>query len=175
MTVRQALLVTHRWLGLGSSVVLAAVGLTGAVMVFGTTGLVARIAGRIHETLALGAIGSAVVIAATVGAVLLQCSGIVLWWKRKSVAIRWRRGWAAALIDIHYAAGILALILMTLLAVTALGMTWLPPGPDSWRRLCVELHSARSFPAPIKLVYAAGSLGFLVQGVTGVGMWWKKP
>jgi uncharacterized iron-regulated membrane protein len=64
--------------------------------------------------------------------------------------------------------------MMTLLSVTALGMKWLPPGPESWRHLMAEIHTARALPAPVKLVWAAGSLGFLLQGVTGVSMWWNR-
>jgi uncharacterized iron-regulated membrane protein len=174
MTVRQFLVVTHRWIGLCAAIVLAVAGATGAVMVWDAGGVIQRVAGRLHETLALGRIGAAVVTAATAGALLLQCSGVILWWKRKTVTVRLGRGWKPALVDLHYAAGIFGLVLMILLSATALGMKWLPHGPDSWSRTIGRIHTARTFPAPVKFIWAVGSLGFLVQGVTGVSMWWNR-
>lgn len=101
---------------------------------------------------------------------MLQLGGVWLWWKRKSFAVRLSAGWRRAVIDLHHSAGALCLVLMLVLAVTGVGMTLFAPGPE--RRMFVDLHTARQYALPVKVLYALGSLGFLVQGVTGVLMWW---
>jgi uncharacterized iron-regulated membrane protein len=171
---RSFVLITHRWLGLTSSVVLSIVGLTGAILIWPVTSLLKRVAGPLHERLAMGRVGWWLVVLATVIAVLLELGGLVLWWKRKTIAVRIRSGWRQGLFDLHHAAGILGLPLMLLLAVSGVGMAFVTPtSHPALRRVIFDWHTTRGFPTPVKLLYTIGTTGFLVQGVTGVVMWWK--
>ena len=171
MTSRRFVLITHRWIGLSTSIILAIAGATGAVLAVPGPDLLRRAASRLHETLALGSVGNMIVLTATAAAIVLQLGGVWLWWKRKSFAVRLSAGWRRAVIDLHHSAGALGLVLMLLVAVTGVGMTMFTPGPE--RAMFVDLHTAREYALPVKLLYALGSLGFLVQGVTGVLMWWR--
>ena len=171
MTSRRFVLVTHRWIGLSTSIVLAIAGATGAVLAVPGPDLLRRAASRLHETLALGSVGSVIVLTATGAAIVLQLGGVWLWWKRKSLAVRLSAGWRRTVIDLHHSAGALGLVLMLLVAVTGVGMTMFTPGPE--RAMFVDLHTARKYAMPVKVLYALVSLGFLVQGVTGVLMWWR--
>ena len=63
---------------------------------------------------------------------------------------------------------------MLLLAVTGVGMAFVTPqNQPQFRRVIFDFHTTRGFSTPIKVVYAVGTTGFLLQGVTGVVMWWK--
>jgi uncharacterized iron-regulated membrane protein len=176
VTFRDAIIWLHRWIGLVFCVVLAIVGGTGVVMVWDAEPtFVTKVAGRLHDSIALGRMGAWIVIAATMGAAALQISGFYLWWKRKALRVRFAAGWKRTMFDLHHTAGIIAFPLMLLLAVTALVMFFGHDALDpETRRLNNALHTGREFPVPIKLVYVAGTLGFLVQGVTGVVMWWPR-
>jgi len=174
MTARRFVLVTHRWLGLGASVVLAVAGATGAVMVWEGEHLLRRVAGRFHTDLALGRVGAWIVLAAAVAAVLLQIGGVILWWKRKLVTVRLRAGWPSALFDLHHAVGILGVALMITMAVTALCLPFLSQGQSELRQLVMTWHTGREFPMPVKVIYSLAATGFLIQGVSGVLMWWRK-
>jgi uncharacterized iron-regulated membrane protein len=169
---RSLILLTHRWIGLTTSLVLIIVGATGSMMVWGFQGEFRRTVGRIHENLALGNIGIWIVVVATAGAILLQLGGIVLWWRRKTLRVRTGAGWRAGVNDLHHAAGVLGLLLMLLIAATGVGMQMVSPGPT--RKAFVDFHTSRRFPLAIDIIYAVGSLGFVVQGVTGILMWTKK-
>lgn len=166
---RHIVLVTHRWIGLGTSLVLIVAGATGAVMVWRFENDFRRVAGRVHENLALGDVGAWIVLVSTAAAIVLQIGGMILWWKRKNLGVRTKSGWRAAVNDLHNAVGVLGLFVMLLLAATGVGMRMFDPGPI--RRAIVDFHSSRTFPLPVDVVYALGSLGFVVQGVTGVLMW----
>ena len=175
MPIRRLVLIAHRWIGLPASVVLAVAGSTGIVLLWPGGGLLKRAAGRLHETLAMGRIGSAIVIGGTIAAVLLQASGLYLWWRRKSFRVRTDLGWITALADLHHASGVVGLAFMLTLAGTAAATALMPIGmaPDM-RRLLETIHTARAFPAPVKWLYAAGASAFLVQGASGVVMWWNR-
>jgi uncharacterized iron-regulated membrane protein len=175
MGFRQVNLVVHRWLGLGSAAVLAVVGATGAVMVWPGSGFVRRAAGKLHASLALGEPGAWLVFVASGGAILLQLGGLVLWWRHRTWRVRARAGWRRFVIDLHYAGGIIACALMLVLAVTAVLLPFVSPQTDpSLRRLLMVLHTAVGLPWAVKLIYCAASLGFVVQGATGVLMWWQR-
>ena len=172
--IRSIILVTHRWLGLSSSLVLAIVGVTGAVLVFPGTSPLKGIAGPLHERLGMGQFGWWIVVIVTIAAVFLELGGLYLWWKRKSIWVRMRSGWRPALFDLHHAVGLLSLPLMLLLAVSGVGMAFVTPqNQPQLRRVIFDFHTTRGFSTLIKVVYAIGTMGFMVQGVTGVAMWWK--
>ena len=174
--IQSIILVTHRWLGLSSSLILAIVGLTGAVLVFPGTSALKRIAGPLHERLALGRFGWWIVVLATIAAVFLELGGLLLWWKRKTISVRMRSGWRVGLFDLHHALGLFGLPLMFLLAISGVGMAFVTPdNQPQLRRVIFDFHTTRGFPMPIKLVYMAGTSGFLLQGVTGIVIWWWKP
>lgn len=178
MTLRDVVLVTHRWLGLTSSIILSIVGVTGALIFLPRSCLFRRIAGRLHETLALGAVGRWIVMVATVSAILLQLGGLYLWWKRKSVRVDASLGWRRAAFDLHHAVGFIGFVLMLVLAATGVGRAVfrsMDTG-DRYRGVrsaMTRFHTAESFSTPVKVLYALGSAGFMVQGVTGVVIWWK--
>ena len=175
MTSRELVLVTHRWLGLSSSVVLAIVGLTGAGLIWPSASLLRRISGRLHEELGLGGLGFWLVVWATVAAVLLELGGVVLWWKRKALAVQTRSGWWRALADFHHPAGVILAPLMLILSVTGVGMAFVTPDNyPNLRDVIFRLHTTRDYSTFVKLLYLLGTLGFMVQGVTGVVMWWRR-
>ena len=165
----------HRWLGLGSGVLLAVIGLTGAAFLIPAPRSVRSILEELHVNLMIPGVGREVVIAATIAAVLLELSGLYLWWKRRRWIVRWRSGWRLAAYDLHNVIGAALLVVMLLLAGTGVGRVAVrqvfPP-----RHVVVTgtnaVHTGRRFPAPVKVVYALGGLGFLVEGLTGVVMWW---
>lgn len=171
MSLRRFVLITHRWIGLGTSVVLGVAGATGALMVWGGDYWLKRVAGLVHETLALGRVGEWLVLAGTAGAILLQIGGVYLWWKRTAVSAPGAPGWRRTFLDLHQAVGGLGLWIMLALAATGVGLALTEPGP--LRRTMVDLHSGRRYSIPVKALYAGASLGFLVQGVTGVLIWWR--
>jgi uncharacterized iron-regulated membrane protein len=171
--VRRVLLLSHRWIGLASSLVLAIVGLTGAVIFLPRSVPFRRFAGPLHQQLAAGTVGSWVVVSATAAAVLLQLGGAILWWKRKRVSVRTGRGWWSALDDLHHVVGIVGLPLMFVLATTGVAMHFIGPDQPGLRTFLMTSHTAADLPGVVKWVYAAASLGFLVQGVTGVIMYYK--
>lgn len=174
MTFRQFVLVTHRWLGLASAAVLIIAGGTGAVLLYPETILLRRIAGKLHQDLAIGGPGRLIVVTFTAAAVLLELGGLVLWWKRRSWRVRWGAGWRT-LDDLHHAVGVFGLALMLVLAVSGVGLAFVAPQDQPWLRgLLMDAHTSRGFAVWLKGLYAVASLGFVVQGVTGVVIWWKR-
>jgi len=174
--VRRFVLLTHRWMGLSTSVIAAVVGTTGALIIwFPQTNLLRRIAGKLHQDLALGGVGWWLVVLTTIIAVVLEIGGLILWWKRKSMTVRLTSGWKRALTDLHHPMGLLGWILMTILAVTGVGMSFvLPDDHPELRRIVADFHTARNFSLPVRIVYSIATLGFLVQAASGVAMWWKS-
>ena len=176
MNLRQVILTMHRWLGLPSAVVLILAGVTGAMLVW--PGSFGRWPARLHDSLAMGRPGVLIVLAATAAAVTLQISGLYLWWRTRRVRISTRLGWRRFATDLHHSVGALAFVVMLLIAGTAIGRVTgrlLDPAQQhqDLRGKIARLHTTKGFPVAIKLVYAAASIGFAVQGVTGVVMWWR--
>lgn len=173
--LRRFLIVSHRWLGLGSCVLLSVIGLTGTAFLIPAPKSVREVIEELHVNLMIPGVGRWIVIAATIAAVLLELSGLYLWWQRRSWSVRWRSGWRLASYDLHNLIGAVLFVIMLLLAGTALGRVAVRPVFPSSSVIVKGtnvLHTGLPFPAPIKVVYGIGGLGFLVQGLTGVVMWW---
>ena len=176
--MRELMLVGHKWLGIVSSVVLGIAGFTGAVLVFRDekgTGLILKL----HEDLALGKAGWAVVVLGSVAAILLQMSGVYLWWKRKSLRIRTDAGWRRLAFDLHHAAGALGCLLMIVIAATGVGRVAVrvldfTDAFPSFQAAMSQIHTTKGFSMPMKILFFLGSLGFCVQALTGVAMFWPK-
>jgi uncharacterized iron-regulated membrane protein len=181
MTVRQFILLTHRWLGLGSSVVLLLVGISGAVLVWPESLRSVEGLTRFHKRLFLGEPGEWLVITSTVIAALLVIGGLVLWWKRKLLRVSVRRGWWRFLFDLHHSLGLLAAVVMLLISLTGVGLVLteqedgspLSAEEQRVRTVIDHLHTGEPFSLPIRIVYALGSLAFVVQGISGLVIWWK--
>ncbi len=175
MSVRQFVLVTHRWIGLVSSPILAIVGATGVLLMFNLEGLaIERYASALHERLAFGMVGHRIVLLATFAGILLELGGLALWWKRKTLIVAMRSGWWRACFDLHHLAGIVCLPLMLLGAATGLLMFMYPPPENNeLYRTLRQLHVGR-FPLPLRILYLLATLGFVVQGLTGSVIWWKR-
>lgn len=175
MKIRRALLLSHRWLGLASAAILAVTGTTGAALLYSRAGVVRRVAGKLHEELALGGIGWWLVVVATIVAVPVEVIGIALWWKRKALSVRFNAGWRRMWTDLHHPVGVLGVTIMLVLAVSGLGMAFVAPSENpTLRRLLVALHTAAPYPWAVRLLYLSATLGFAVQAVSGVVMWWKS-
>jgi uncharacterized iron-regulated membrane protein len=183
MSFRRVVLVTHRWLGLLSAPILIVVGATGVILTVDFESVpsldrVGRYASALHQQLAfgrigLGRIGHRIVLVATLVAVIMEVGGLVLWWKRKTLAVRLRNGWWCACFDLHHLAGVVCLPVMLLGAGTALAMFIYPPPENAeLYRMFRQWHVGR-FPLPLKVIYVLATLGFVVQGVTGFVVWWK--
>jgi uncharacterized iron-regulated membrane protein len=184
--MRALLLVIHRWLGIVAAVVLVAVGLTGAILVYARIPSVTDL----HTGLGLGAPGLWLVNAATVAAWLLVLGGVVLWWRRKIVAIDVSKGAWRLLFDLHHALGIIGGALMLLIALSGTGLMMTeyigarlglaaddPDYPTRaevvTRRLIHVAHTGGSINGVVKMVWALGSLAVVVQAVSGFWVWWK--
>jgi len=177
VTVRNVVLVTHRWLGLVSALVLAIVGATGVVILYGSDieaiGLLRRVSGRLHERLMLGRVGGWIVIITTAASVLLELGGLILWWKKKTVLVRRSNTWLRTWIDLHHAFGIVFLPLMVVIAISGVVMAFVTPNDNAeLRALAVKFHMGR-FPFGLHVLWAVASFGFLLQGLSGAVMWWK--
>ena len=180
--LRQFLLVTHRWLGLASSAVLAIVGVTGVFLLWRERPswpqhdlivYAGRVSEPLHYHLALGEAGSLLIATVTGLAILIELGGLILWWQRKILWVRRSRGWWRTCFDLHHLVGVILLPLMLLLAVTGFAMVVLDikASPELWRTMA-RLHRGQ-YPFPIDFLYAIASVGFLVQGLTGLAMWWR--
>ncbi len=133
-----------------------------------------RAAGRLHENIGLGPAAAWVVFLSTLAGVVLQLSGLFPSWQRKAVGVRTRSGWKVAFFVIHHLAGGVGFPLMLILTLTGSIMAMVRP--DDYRPLrqvSVALHTGGAFPWPIKLAYLMATTGFLIQGVTGLVMWWR--
>jgi uncharacterized iron-regulated membrane protein len=173
MSLRQLVLVTHRWLGLASAAVLAIVGVTGVVLLWAPDiPYLGRYASSLHQRLALGPPGRFVVLTITGLAVLLELGGLVLWWRRKTLSLRRGSSLRAICVDLHHLVGVVFLPLMLILAATGFGMQFVPSDSPALGRVVMKLHTGR-FPFPINALYTIATLGFLVQGATGLVMWWR--
>ncbi len=178
MTWQWFLLWTHRWMGLLSAVVLIVAGVTGALLVLPIAEATRGSIATLHVDLFAGEFGRWTVIVASGLSLLLQGGGLWLWWPPKSLAVRTNRGWWRLSYDLHNFTGVVSLLMMALLAGTAIGRVFFDyvPVPGSLSivpRVVGRLHHGEGFPALVLLVYALGSLAFAVQAVTGILVWWR--
>lgn len=175
--MRSLLLPLHRWVGLPASLVLAVTGFTGAVLMVSAQSTAGRIAGHLHENLGLrlaglGSTGELLVASVTLAGVGLQLSGIMLWWKHRRFRVALGSGLTRTIHDLHHAAGAAAFLMMLLIAGAAAAYYFLPLGTAA--STVNRLHHGRTYAAPVKVLYVLGSLGFTVQGCTGVLMWARR-
>ncbi len=167
-----SILVTHRWIGLGSALILAVVGGTGAVLVSQTAGC-DRSLGTSTNRSASGRWGTGSCSARLALPCFSESEGSSCGGgagsRRSVVDLGWRR----ALADLHHVTGLAFFVVMLTLAVTGITMPFVTPddSPDL-RQVVMALHTSGPFPWPIGLLYQVCTLGFIVQGVTGVVMWW---
>lgn len=84
-----------------------------------------RIIHQLHLRLAMrmaGDPGKKIVTWAAVGLLLLELTGLFLWWKHRRITMRWKRKSGWAWFDIHTAVGIVAYLFLFLLTITGLVM-----------------------------------------------------
>jgi uncharacterized iron-regulated membrane protein len=78
---------------------------------------------QLHLRLALkkaGNTGKKIVTWAAVGLLLLQVTGLFLWWRQRGITMRWRRPSGWAWFDIHTTVGIVAWLFLLVLTITGL-------------------------------------------------------
>jgi uncharacterized iron-regulated membrane protein len=78
---------------------------------------------QLHLRLAMrmaGDPGKKIVISAAVGLLLLQLTGLFLWWRQRKITMRWKRPSGWAWFDIHTAVGIVAYLFLLVLTITGL-------------------------------------------------------
>ena len=184
--MRALLLVIHRWLGIVAAVVLVAVSLTGAILVYVRIPSVTDL----HTGLVLGKPGLWLVNTATVAAWLLVAGGVVLWWRRKIVTVDASKGAWRLLFDVHHALGIIGGGLMLVIALTGTGLMMTedigarlglavddPDYPTRaevvTRRLIHVAHTGGSISPVLDALWALGSLAVVVQALSGFWVWWK--
>jgi uncharacterized iron-regulated membrane protein len=178
MTLRGVVLWTHRWLGLLCGIVLILAGVTGALLLLPFPQPTIDWLIEWHMNLLAGSVGQWVVFAATFASVLLQLGGLYLWWPAKSLRLRTGRGWWRTSYDLHNLVGVVALLVMLLLAATAVGRVFfryvdVPLALEMLPRVNSRLHTAGGFPVAVKAIYVVASLAFALQAVTGALVWWR--
>ena len=77
--------------------------------------------------------------------------------------------------DLHHAFGALGARLMMVVSLSGLGimLNEVEGAPIDQSSLMFRLHTARTYPLPIQVLWAAASVSFLVEAVSGVTMWWR--
>ncbi|MGE0439557.1 MAG: PepSY domain-containing protein [Gemmatimonadales bacterium] len=180
--MRRFFLVTHRWLGLGAALFLTLAGVSGMLLVWSDSETLEMF----HKRLFLGEFGEWLLIASTAIFLFLAVGGVVLWWRRKILTIRGGRGWWRTLFDLHHALGMIAIVVTLLIAGTGIGIVIEEEEHEREARVSREeervreedealyrLHTGRTFPPPLKVVWALASLSFGIQALSGFFMWWK--
>jgi uncharacterized iron-regulated membrane protein len=186
--MRQLFRVTHKWLGIAITLPLLVIGVTGAAMVW------IKPAPRLH-LLHAGEptmLWSTVVNVVTALSVLLLAGGVYLWWRRRSFRIDRTRGPWRFMWDMHQAFGAAAAVVMLVIALTGLGLfatrdisrrLGLPRTDPTYptrnervvRRLIHDAHTSGVLKFPLGPVWSIASLGFALQGLTGIYTWLRRP
>jgi uncharacterized iron-regulated membrane protein len=176
--MKKFFLVTHRWIGLAAALILALAGASGAFLVWSHSEALADF----HTHLLIGEPGEWLVNSSAMAFVLLAIGGAVLWWRRKALAVRRDKGWWRFLFDLHHALGAIGAVLMLVVSLSGLGIMvgeeegeegGAPAQPVDQNSLMFRLHTARTYPLPVQVLWAAASASFLVQAVSGFVMWWR--
>jgi uncharacterized iron-regulated membrane protein len=97
-----------------------------------------------HVGLVAGKPGHWFVVASTAVAVFLVATGLVLWWRSKTVTVSFR-SWRKTNLDLHSVAGMVASAVLLVLAVTGLAITFEHELEQAARRLA---GGGASAPAP---------------------------
>lgn len=74
----------------------------------------------LHVSLMASKIGGEIVGIATIAALVLVLTGIVIWWREKLWRVRWSASWKRILFDLHHSLGIFAAVI--LLVITTSGL-----------------------------------------------------
>jgi uncharacterized iron-regulated membrane protein len=74
----------------------------------------------LHVSLMAGKLGGEIVGVATVAALLLVFTGVIIWWRDKLWRIQWSASWKRIAFDLHHSLGIVAALV--LLVITASGL-----------------------------------------------------
>lgn len=95
--------------------------------VLGDTEKRSRLMARVHQFhthFLAGRIGSAIVGWSAVGLLILNLTGIILWWRRKIGSFRWQLTGASFYFHLHQAVGIYAWGFLMLLSLTGIAIHW---------------------------------------------------
>jgi uncharacterized iron-regulated membrane protein len=79
---------------------------------------------RFHTHFIAGDTGSAIVGWSAVSLLVLNLTGIILWWRRKIASFRWSSTGAAFHFNVHQAVGIYAWAFLMVLSVTGIALHW---------------------------------------------------
>lgn len=82
---------------------------------------------RFHTHILAGTVGSAIVGWSAVSLLLLNLTGIILWWRRKIARFRWNLTGAAFHFNLHQAVGIYAWAFLMALSLTGIALHWEGP------------------------------------------------
>lgn len=187
--MRRFLRLSHKWLGIATTLPLMLIGVTGAAMVW------IKPAPTLH-LLHSGDVDAPVwrIVANVVTGIgaLVMAGGVYLWWRRRSFRIDRTRGAWRFMWDLHQAFGAAAAIVMLVIALSGLGLyttrdisrrLGLPRTDPTFptrnervvRRLIHDAHTSGVLKFPLGPLWTIASLGFALQGVTGIFTWLRRP
>lgn len=110
----------------------------------------------LHVSLMAGRIGSTIVGAITIAALILVLTGAILWWPDKLWRVRWSASWKRIVFDAHHALG--ALAAAVLLIVTASGLIIHYETLNRLMRRLDDTTAPRSAPQPAPTVAGARTI-----------------
>lgn len=70
----------------------------------------------LHVSLMAGKAGGEIVAIATAACLFLILTGLILWWPDKLVSVQWSASWKRVMFDLHHASGILAAVVLLVIA-----------------------------------------------------------
>ncbi|MEO8370988.1 MAG: PepSY-associated TM helix domain-containing protein [Candidatus Solibacter sp.] len=79
---------------------------------------------RLHTSLLAGRKGQILVGVATAGLIFLMMTGLILWWKRKLLAIKTDGSWRRINFDLHHVSGIYSIVFLFVIVGTGLLMSF---------------------------------------------------
>jgi uncharacterized iron-regulated membrane protein len=133
-----------------------------------------------HTDMLLGDRGAFVMMLTGVLLILLSASGIVLWWPRKILNVRWSASGRRITFDLHNAVGFYSFVFMLLFGVTAVVIhwqsKWLPATnralhlPDNDPELKVAPPTPEATPAPLEAVAATARTAVPGARLTQINM-----